>query len=108
MIEEKRIKFSDTALAEIDSMQKTCDKLMELLLSSPSDIIVWHGKVAAMEQKIDDMTREYRNSMFDRLQKRICSDEGSVFFSEMLTDFERIGDHALNIADASVKITYSK
>lgn len=108
MIEEKRIKFSDTALTEIDSMQKTCDKLMELLLSAPSDIIVWHGKVAAMEQKIDDMTREYRNSMFDRLQKRICSDEGSVFFSEMLTDFERIGDHALNIADASVKITYSK
>ena len=108
MIAEKKIKFSDTAIAEIESMQKTCDKLLQLLLSTPSDTIAWHGKIAALEQKIDDMTKEYRNSMFDRLQKGTCSDEGSVFFSEMLTDFERIGDHALNIANASVKITYSK
>ena len=108
MIEEKKIRFSDTALSEIDSMQKICDKLMQMLLSTPTDIITWHGKIAALEQRIDDMTREYRGSMFDRLQKRTCSDEGSVFFSEMLTDFERIGDHALNIADEYVKVMYSK
>ena len=108
MIEEKKIRFSDTALSEIDSMQKICDKLMQMLLSTPADIITWHGKIAALEQRIDDMTREYRGSMFDRLQKRLCSDEGSVFFSEMLTDFERIGDHALNIADEYVKVMYSK
>ncbi len=108
MIEEKKIRFSDTALSEIDSMQKICDKLMQMLLSTPTDIITWHGKIAALEQRIDDMTREYRGSMFDRLQKRLCSDEGSVFFSEMLTDFERIGDHALNIADEYVKVMYSK
>ena len=108
MIEEKKIRFSDTALSEIDSMQKTCDRLMQMLLSTPADIITWHGKIAAVEQRIDDMTREYRSNMFDRLQKKICSDEGSVFFSEMLTDFERIGDHALNIADEYVKVTYSK
>lgn len=108
MIAEKKIQFSDTALSEIDSMQKICDKLMQLLLSAPIDVIIWHGKIAALEQQIDDMTREYHNNMFDRLQKRTCSDEGSVFFSEMLTDFERIGDHALNIADEYVKVTYSK
>ncbi len=108
MIEEKKIKFSDTALEEIVKMQKTCDTLLALLLSTPSDVINWHGKIAAMEQKIDDMTREYRNNMFGRLQNGTCSDEGSVFFSEMLTDFERIGDHALNIADEYVKVTYSK
>ena len=108
MIEEKKIQYSEMAMAEIAHMQKTCDKLMELLLSAPSDVINWHGKVAALEQRIDDMTREYRGNMFDRLQKRACSDEGSVFFSEMLTDFERIGDHALNIADEYVKATYSK
>lgn len=28
----------------------------------------------------------------------VCSDEGCIIFSELLTDFERIGDHALNIA----------
>lgn len=108
MIEEKKIQYSDMAMGEISHMQKTCDKLMQLLLSTPTDVINWHGKIAALEQRIDDMTREYRGNMFDRLQKRTCSDEGSVFFSEMLTDFERIGDHALNIADEYVKVTYGK
>jgi phosphate:Na+ symporter len=105
MIEEKRITFSDTALNEIRQMQKTCDHLLHLLLSPPEDIIAWHGKIAAMEQKIDDLTKAFRNCMFDRLQNGSCSDEGSVFFSEMLTDFERLGDHALNIAQAYTKMS---
>ena len=108
MIEEKKIIFSEAAQNEIKQMQKTCDYLLHLLLATPEDIIEWHGKIAALEQKIDDMTKEYRNSMFNRLQNGSCSDEGSVFFSEMLTDFERIGDHALNIADEFVKITFCK
>ena len=28
-----------------------------------------------------------------------CMAEAGLLFSEMLTDFERIGDHALNIAE---------
>ena len=60
-----------------------------------------------MEQKIDDMTKTYRNNTFDRMQKGSCSDEGSIFYSEMLTDFERIGDHALNISDEIMKIRMS-
>ncbi len=107
MIEEKKIKFSETAMEEIAQMQETCDKLLDLVLSTPDDMIEWHGRIAAKEQKIDDMTKDFRNSMFGRLQKGTCTDEGSVFFSEMLTDFERIGDHALNIADEITKISIS-
>ena len=32
-----------------------------------------------------------------RLQEGTCSDEGCILYSEMLTDFERIGDHILNV-----------
>ena len=57
-----------------------------------------------MEQLIDDITREYRDNMFRRIQNEACSYQGSILYSEMLTDFERIGDHALNIADEIVNI----
>ena len=67
-------------------------------------MISWHTQIACMEQKIDDLTSQYRNNMFIRIQKGTCTDEGSILFSEMLTDFERIGDHALNIADDTMKI----
>ena len=32
-----------------------------------------------------------------------CSDEACILYSELLTDFERIGDHVLNIAQELTK-----
>ena len=54
------------------------------------------------------MTKTFRNNTFERMSKGSCSDEGSVLYSEMLTDFERIGDHALNISDEIMKINMAK
>lgn len=108
MIEEKKIQFSDTAKMEITELQKICDKLFVDLTDTSSDMVDWHAKIACMEQKIDDVTKEYRNNMFSRIQQGLCSDEGSILFSEMLTDFERIGDHALNISDEMLKIFMAK
>ncbi len=107
-IKKKGIKFSDASRAEIAEMQNICDELLELLLTVKDDVIEWHGSVAAMEQKIDDMTKTFRNNTFERMSKGSCSDEGSIFYSEMLTDFERIGDHALNISDEIMKINMAK
>ncbi len=68
----------------------------------------WHGRVADMEQRIDDVTRDFRNNMYKRIHEGTCSDEGSILFSEMLTDFERIGDHGLNISDEMLKIALAE
>ena len=50
------------------------------------------------------MTIQFRDHMYERIQNGKCSDEGSILFSEMLTDFEHIGDHALNISNEMLKI----
>lgn len=105
MISKKNIKFSEHANKELLEMQHTCEKLFNLLLQKPKDIIEWHESVACMEQKIDDMTVQFRDNMYDRIQSGVCTDEGSILFSEMLTDFERIGDHALNISGEMLKIS---
>ena len=108
MIAEKKIVFSAQAQKEIVELQKICDKLFMVLLEKGDDVIGWHEKVACMEQKMDDVTALYRNNMFARIQAGVCSDEGSVLFSEMLTDFERIGDHALNISKEMVNISMNE
>lgn len=108
MIEEKNVRFSEQAVKEIAEMKRVCEELLELMEEEPQDVIEWHGKVSAMEQRIDDLTVTYRNNMFARIQKGTCSDEGSVLFSEMLTDFERIGDHALNISNQILAITMAE
>ena len=108
MIEERGIQFSEHALGEMKQMREICDKVFELLEEVPVDVVTWHEKVACLEQRIDDVTVEYRNNMFERIQKGSCSDEGSILFSEMLTDFERIGDHALNISNQILKIAMAE
>lgn len=97
LMEEKKIHFSPKVLEEITSMKKVSLEAMSVLenmqMGSGFDI----HEIEKMEQKIDDMTEEYRNNQLARMQVGVCSDEACVLYSEMLTDFERIGDHILNI-----------
>lgn len=104
MINEKNITFSEQANAEIRQMKATCEETMQLLMNRDDDVIQWHERIACMEQKIDDMTVEFRNNMYGRIKAGVCADQGSILFSEMLTDFERIGDHALNISNEMMAI----
>ena len=53
---------------------------------------------------MDDMTDDYRRNQLDRMKAGVCSEEACILFSELLTDFERIGDHALNIAEERAAI----
>lgn len=105
MITEKKIAFSKQAQQELVDLQEICKEMFALLLEKSEDMIGWHEKIACMEQKMDDVTELYRNNMYERIKLGSCSGEGSVLFSEMLTDFERIGDHALNISNEMLKIT---
>lgn len=98
MLKEKKVHFSEEARLEILEMQRVCREAMEALGQAVIDPVEWLTQVSAMEQKIDDMTDAFRQNQMDRMRQGMCSDEGCILFSEMLTDFERIGDHVLNIA----------
>lgn len=91
--------FSADAQGEIDQMRQVC--LDALALVRPLRTIGQEqfAKVAAAEQHIDDLTDGYRHSQFARLRSGTCADETSILYSELLTDFERIGDHVLNIGE---------
>ena len=56
------------------------------------------GQAVAMEQKTDDMRDKYFKKQMQRLKKGKCKPQSGIVFSEILTDFERMGDHVLNIA----------
>ncbi len=97
MMQEKGYHFSDMALNEVREMIRvvtaSSDKILDL---SVEDVL---SEVAADEQLIDDMTYEYRANQLQRMASGSCSGETCVIYSEMLTDFERLGDHLLNIAE---------
>lgn len=96
MIKEKQITFSKEVMVQIEQMKEVCCDALDLLLDNQANSENLHS-IESIEQKIDDMTESFRQGQVDRMQTGKCSDEGCVLYSEMLTDFERIGDHILNI-----------
>ncbi len=103
-ITKKSISFSEQAINELGKMRDITKKAIDLILNRQADTTDWLCAISAIEQQIDDMTVSYRESHLERMRQGLCSEEACVLYSELLTDFERIGDHALNIAQAYSKI----
>ncbi len=97
MMEERKIFFSPAVAGEITEMQKVSNEAMEVLEKLGEYPEESMKKIEALEQQMDDMTENYRKAQIERMQTGKCSDEACILYSEMLTDFERIGDHILNI-----------
>lgn len=103
-LKKHAVSFSEEVKSEILKMQHTCDEVLAMLLRKDMEALDELTVISAIEQKIDDMTRDYRENLLRRIKNGQASEEGSVLYSEMLTDFERIGDHALNIIQELVQI----
>ena len=99
-LDEESLSFSDMAIVEIESMKQSCLQAMEYFRTmdpiSPDTL----KQVSDLEEKIDNLTDSYRENQLARMKVKTCSNKTSILYSEMLTDFERIGDHALNIGEA--------
>ncbi|MCI6139065.1 Na/Pi cotransporter family protein [Clostridium sp.] len=107
-IEEKKLSFSEYAKKEIAAMESSCREGMDYLhKAAMGDSEFSLSGVVEVEQRIDDITRRFRQNQIDRMREGNCSVESSILYSEMLTDYERIGDHMLNIAQAYAAIDWS-
>jgi len=98
------ISFSDYAQEEVRQMRDISIRAVSALLSVDAGAQDWLTNVAQMEQRIDDMTADFRREQLVRMRDGVCSDEACILYSELLTDFERIGDHVLNIAQELAKV----
>lgn len=99
-MESKGIAFSKEERDEIGQMRDICIQALELLGSLESLNMETFDKIVDAEQKIDDMTAQFRHNQLKRMRAGTCTNEASVLYAEMLTDFERMGDHILNIGES--------
>lgn len=98
-IDEKNLKLTKQADKEMILM---CAKCIEGLSAFKENIPKQEVFEMAdtIEQDIDDTTREYRAKLLDRINNQGCQIETAILYSELLTDYERIGDHILNLAES--------
>ena len=103
MMRDKNITFSAEALSQLGAMKAVSVEVLERLedASQPGTLV---PDVSVLEDAMDEMTLLFRDNHVNRMKAGTCSEDACILFSELLTDFERIGDHALNIAQQLVKL----
>ena len=98
---EDETHFSKDDLKEISIMESLCNNnLDELIILDYDEIKNIVDKVDIMEDNIDKTQHQFTVNQLIRLKEKKCSTENSIIYTKILTDFERIGDHGLNIAES--------
>ncbi len=95
-----KLSFSDRAVEEIDEISAKVRELLRLihdsLMRSPTGIMM---TATILENRINELRKELRTTHIERLNEGACDVPSGLVFIDMLTSFEKIGDHAFNIAE---------
>lgn len=104
-IKDKRIKFSEDTIFEMENLKEIIIKSFELI-NVPQDSLGYKllPKVRKEERKIDKLRYTYCQNQLERMNKGESDAQACVIYSEMLTDIERISDHILNISEEYSRI----
>ncbi len=58
--------------------------------------------IVRLEEAIDRKERQLQNAHVERLARNECTPEAGMIFSDIVSGLERVGDHAMNIAIATL------
>ncbi len=99
--EVHRIILTEDALEDVSEMFEltiqTVEKAIEALNTNDDKLAT---EVAEQENVIDKMERQYRKNHILRVNEGKCSGQAGIMFVDILSNLERIGDHACNVAEA--------
>jgi len=93
--------LSEDAISElnimIDNIEKLLDKSINIFKNQSAT--VEEAKAAVdLEEYIDDLHDEANDNHIKRMNKGKCDTKAGMLFINTITDFERVADHAINIA----------
>lgn len=95
------LKFSDPAREELNQLCGSVVTLLERSMAAFDNQSLSDDEakeLSDLEEHIDDLTIECQDSHIFRLNRKECNTEAGMLYLNTITDFERVGDHAINIA----------
>lgn len=95
------LKFSDPAREELNQLCSSVVTLLERSMAAFDNQSLSDNEakeLSDLEEHIDDLTLECQDSHIFRLNRKECNTEAGMLYLNTITDFERVGDHAINIA----------
>jgi phosphate:Na+ symporter len=96
---EKNVVFSKNAMTDISEMFAKTLATYEQAVKCLEKHDPWLAQeVVKSDDTIDEMEKELRRTHIARLNEGTCSGEAGAIYLDILSNLERIGDHAVNIA----------
>jgi phosphate:Na+ symporter len=93
--------LSDKAIKELRTLCEVVSKLLDdsfyMFINQSKDTNLTEAVLQA-EDQIDEYCELFRQNHVNRLSKGECNAEAGAVFIELLTNLERIGDHAVTVA----------
>ncbi|TDL34534.1 Na/Pi cotransporter family protein [Jeotgalibacillus sp. S-D1] len=96
-----KVKMTSDAMQDLDEMfTLTIDAVSSSIEALDQNDHAIARDVAEKEDLIDKMERKFRKKHILRLNEGECSGQSGIVFVDIVSNLERIGDHAVNIAEA--------
>lgn len=98
---DEGIEISSEGERELREMYETTLKLIDGSIEAFTSQILDNEKAEQLseyEASVDDMQTEFEQSHIERLNAHKCNTRAGMLFINTITDFERVADHATNIA----------
>lgn len=97
---EKKLIFSDTALAEIREMSDAALRTFDLAFDAWMTGNESKAKqVVQLERHVDALEVKFREAHIERLNRNECHPTAGIIFLDLASNLERVADHAANIAE---------
>ena len=96
---DKKVEFTSVAKQELKNMRDKVTEALEKALiafeTADKDVA---QEVIHIESVVDTYEVDYKKNHIKRLTKGNCSPHASMMFTDMVTNLERVADHATSIA----------
>jgi phosphate:Na+ symporter len=97
---DSKVEFSPDAAFQIDEIAGRVEEFLSLIEESigGSNVNII-ARADIIENRINELRKELRKNHIKRLNQGLCDATSALLFIDMLSSFEKIGDHAFNIAE---------
>ncbi len=96
--EELGVEFSKEAIREMGEMLNMVNTIVQFSVETLHEINDKHvEEIKQLENAVDEKERELQQAHVNRLTRNECTPEAGMLFSDVVSDLERVADHATNI-----------
>jgi phosphate:Na+ symporter len=108
MAASNRAKFSDGGLKDLGEMAERVEYMVDLSMKTyDKEDRELLEEARSVEESVDAMQEEKTENHIGRLKDNVCEPRSGVIYTDMVSDLERIADHAMNIAEGILGINAS-